>query len=207
LYIPPGTSEAVKYENSATVTLWNKKITNASTEGIFPDINIASNYFAVSLHKTSAVDGRNLAGAEFGLFNEQGGLIVSAITDRKGEILFETDIADGIILREHELYYLQEINAPPGYRLDDTKHWFCFCSNSGGTCDTYQDLVGDKDLVRIPFESVGQIDITNNLLIYDLPATGGPGIYPLIFASVLFIVIPLVYKFIRRRKRERRGVD
>ena len=53
-------------------------------------------------------------------------------------------------------------------------------------------------------EQVGKVHIANNLLNYNLPATGGPGVYPLILVSVTFIVIPLVYGCIHRRKRERR---
>jgi hypothetical protein len=60
--------------------------------------------------------------------------------------------------------------------------------------------------VRIPFEQIGKVNVTNEMINYDLPATGGPGIYPLILVSVIFIVTPLVYGFIRRRKQERRGV-
>jgi LPXTG-motif cell wall-anchored protein len=207
LYIPTGTAESVKYQNSATITLWNKKITDTSTERIYPYVTVASNYFAVLLHKLSNTKPTtDLANAEFGIFNEHGGLIMSKTTGDDGRILFETDVTNGVILREHELYYLQEISAPKGYKLDETKHWFCFCSNSGGTCDIYQELVGEEGLVRIPFENVGHIDITNELLVYDLPATGGTGTYPLMLVSVIFIITPLVYRFVRRRKRERRGI-
>lgn len=208
LYIPAGTAQSVQYQNSATIELWdNKTIADIGANKIYPDVVVASNYFAVLLHKITA-DGTKtgLPGAQLGVFNEHGGLILSKYTDGDGRILFETDVANGIILREHELYYIQEITAPNGYKLDDTKHWFCFCSKADGTCDVYQNLVGYKDLVRVPFESVGHIDITNELLTYDLPATGGSGVYPLIHVSMVFIVIPLVYRFIRRRKRERRGV-
>ena len=43
------------------------------------------------------------------------------------------------------------------------------------------------------------------LLGYELPATGGPGIYPLMLASVLLILTPLVYSLVSRRKRGRRS--
>ena len=206
LVIPPGTKDSVAYSNLATVTLWKKDITDTSTEKFYPDINIASNYYAVLLHKIKASDRTNLAGAKFGVFNEHGGLIIESYTDSDGKLLFETDIENGIFLREHELYYVQEIEAPRGYKLDETKHWFCFCSSSGANCPVYDTLIEGKPIDRIPFNSLGHIDLTNELLIYDLPATGGPGTYIWILVSIIFIVIPLVYIFIRRRKRGRRGV-
>ncbi|MBE6777180.1 MAG: hypothetical protein E7542_03600 [Ruminococcaceae bacterium] len=207
LIIPPGTKDSVTYNNSATVTLWNKKVTDISTERVYPDINIASSYYAVILHKITATDRKNLPGAKFGVFNEHGGLIIETYTDSEGKILFETNVEEGIILREHELYYVQEIEAPSGYKLDDAKHWFCFCSSSGENCNLYQDLVAGKDLVRIPFNSVGHIDLTNELLSYNLPATGSVGVYPILLSSALFIIAPFVYIFIRKRKREGKATD
>ena len=133
-------------------------------------------------------------------------LITSGATDEYGRILFETDVANGIILREHKLYYVQELRAPPGYKYDDTKYWFCFCNQSGENCNVFDDMVEENDIVRVPFETVGHYHITNETISYDLPATGGIGIYPLLLVSVIFIITPLVYRFILRRKRERRGV-
>ena len=51
----------------------------------------------------------------------------------------------------------------------------------------------------------GNLQLENELQTYILPGTGGPGIYPVILVSVTFIITPLVYISIRRRKRERRG--
>ena len=98
------------------------------------------------------------------------------------------------------------MRAPPGYRLDDTKHWFCFCNDPADTCQICNSVMAETNAFRIPFEQLGKINFSNEFLSYNLPATGGPGIYPLMLVSVIFIVIPLVYRFIRKRKRERRGV-
>ena len=122
-----------------------------------------------------------------------------------GKVFFETDIQKGIVLREHKIYYVQELEAPPGYKLDDTIHEFCFCNQAGGQCDTFDELKEEHKLTRVPFDTTGHIDITNQATTYKLPETGGIGTYPLLLVSVLFIVTPLVYRFIRRRKRERRG--
>ena len=109
-------------------------------------------------------------------------------------------------LYEKTISNLKETKAPPGYQLDDTKYWFCFCDEIGNSCETCDEVSAGLDATRIPFEQIGKVNATNQLINYDLPATGGPGVYPLILVSVLFIVTPLVYRFIRRRKRERRGV-
>jgi hypothetical protein len=167
---------------------------------------VAAKNFSVELYKTAAGTDHPLANAEFGMFNEAGGLITKGTTDANGRILFETNVANGIVLREHVLYYLQELRAPPGYQLDDTKHWFCFCDQTDESCEIYKDLLKDKDIVRVPFKETGRIDAENELMTYNLPSTGGPGIYPLILVSVTFLVAPLVYMSVRRRKRERRGV-
>jgi hypothetical protein len=154
--------------------------------------------------KTSAMTGEPLGGATFGLFNAEGGLIASDITGSNGELYFQTNVVQGIILREHILYYLQELEAPPGYRLDSTQYWFCFCDKTSDSCEICDEILAGIQAVRIPYEQIGNIRIVNEIINYDLPGTGGPGIYPLMLASVVFIITPLVYISIRRRKRERR---
>ena len=101
---------------------------------------------------------------------------------------------------------MQELQAPPGYRLDSTKYWFCFCDETEAHCEICEEILADTDALRIPFEQVGSIRVENEIMSYDLPSTGGAGIYPLVLASVMMIVTSLVYGFIRGRKQERRGV-
>ena len=61
-------------------------------------------------------EGYLLAGAVFGLFDSDGNLIAEYITDENGE--FATD---GFLPREG--YFIQEISPPPGFWLDDTRHY------------------------------------------------------------------------------------
>lgn len=196
----------VKYSNKATVTLWGKDISDSTTEKTFAAINIAARAYKIELFKFSAVTQLPLGGATFGLFNEHGVLITQDITEDNGKLVFQTDVAQGIILREHQLYYIQELRAPPGYQLDETKHWLCFCNEAGDSCSDYKEILTGFNAIRIPFGQNGNLQLENELQTYNLPATGGPGIYPLMLVSVIFIVTPLVYMFIQRRKRERRGV-
>jgi hypothetical protein len=206
LMIPTGTTQAIKYSNSAEITLWGEKITDPGVEKVYADINIAAKNYKVELFKTCASTGKPLGGATFGLFNERDGLIATDVTNSAGELSFQSNIIEGIILREHVLYYVQELKAPPGYTLNETKYWFCFCDERGDTCSKYAGIIADTGALRIPFEQVGKINIENQIMDYDLPATGGSGIYPLILTSVVFIITPFVYRFIRRRKREGRAV-
>ena len=206
LIFPEHVTGAIKYSNSAEVTRWGESVKDTAAEKVYADINIADKSYKVKMFKTSAQTGEPLGGATFGLFNEQGGLITTEVTNTNGELLFQTSIIEGIILREHIPYYMQELKAPPGYQLDDTKRWFCFCDEAGDYCEVCNEVLAGLDVIRIPFEQIGKVNVTNQIMYYDLPATGGPGIYPLILVSVMFIVTPLVYESIRRRKQERRGV-
>ncbi|MBQ3252197.1 MAG: hypothetical protein IJB02_03025 [Oscillospiraceae bacterium] len=206
LIMPENVTGAIKYSNSAEITLWGEQIKDNAVEKVYADINIAAKNYKVEMFKTCAETGKPLGGATFGLYNAHGGLITTSVTDASGALTFKTNILEGIVLREHILYYMQELRAPPGYRLDDTKHWFCFCDKETDTCTACSEIMEETDAVRIPFDRIGKIHATNELMKYALPATGGPGIYPLILASVICIITPLVYGFIRRRKRERRGV-
>lgn len=205
LHIPPGVTEAVKYNNSASVTLWGQQISDGLTEKVYADINIAANHYKVEIFKNCTLSGEPLKGATFGLYNAHEGLIASGTTDNDGKLVFQTDVTAGIILREHELYYIQEIDAPTGYRLDDTKFWFCFCNKTEDTCQTCTELLAGKDARRIPFEQIGNIHALNHPLNYNLPATGYHRDYTLMIVSIIFIIIPIIYRFNLMRKRERRG--
>ena len=206
LIIPEHVAEGLKYTNSATITLWGEAITDTTAEKVYAEFNIAAKSYSVQMFKTCADTGQPLPGATFGLYNTHGGQITTEITNIHGELMFQTSIVDGIILREHELYYMQELKAPPRYKLDDTKYWFCFCDSPDDNCETCNKILAGIDAFRIPFEQIGKVDITNEYMIYHLPETGGTGIIPCILASVTFLVIPLVILFIRRRKQERRDV-
>lgn len=204
----PEDLKSIYYTNSATVYLWGGSATDSSSERVFPNINIASNAFSVFVHKLSALDNtKYLAGAEFGLFNEQGGLITKGITGEDGRLYFRTDVKNGIVLREHKIYYIQELTAPPGYKLDPTKHEFTFCSNADGTCDIYNDLKEEHNLTRVPFDTVGHIDVYDEPAYYDLPATGGTGTNPLLLVSVMLIIAPLVYIFAALCRRRVKVTD
>ena len=204
LIMPEQLTGGVKYSNSASITLWGRNITNNTVEKVYADINIAAKSYAVEMFKTCALTGKPLPGAKFGLYNAQGGLITAGVTDSDGKLVFRTNITEGIVLREHVLYYLQEIQAPPAYRLDDTKYWFCFCNNKSDSCIECNKLMIDEDAVRIPLDEIGILDIVNYPANVELPATGGIGLHFYILCGLPLVICPFVYGFSLRRRYGRR---
>ena len=204
LIMPEQITGGVKYSNSANITLWGEKITDNAVEKVYADINIAANSYTVEMFKTCALTGKPLAGATFGLYNAQGGLIASGVTDINGRLMFQTNIIEGIILQEHALYYLQEVRPPPTYQLDDTQHWFCFCNNTVDTCSECDKLLFDIEAFRIPFDQVGIVDVANYPANVVLPATGGIGTPIYILCGLVLTIGPLVYGFSLRRRYVRR---
>ena len=203
LIIPAGATQAIKYSNDATITLWGEDITDNSVEKVYADINIAAKNFKVEMFKTSALNGDPLGGATFGLYNEHGGQITTGVTDANGKLVFETNLIQGIVLREHVLYYLQELKAPPKYQLDETKYWFCFCDTDWGSCATCTALLNGLEAFRIPFEQIGRVSIQNAPIAYRLPETGGPGVYPMRLAGTVFVILPLVRMILQKRRKTR----
>ena len=203
LVVPKVVTESIKYSNSATVTLWGEEFSDSSIEMGHANINIAAKSYKVAVHKSCASTGDPLGGAVFGLFNAAGGLIATGETDENGKILFQTNVTEGIILREKTLYYVQELKAPPGYLLDDAKQWFCFCANTAETCEACDALVEETDAFRIPYGKTGEVHASNEIADYDLPATGGIGEYPVKLASIGLIMVSLVYGFLRKRNCKR----
>ena len=204
LILPEQITGGIKYSNSANITLWGERVTDNAAEKVYADINIAAKKYTVELQKTCGLTNNPLPGAIFGLYNAQGGLVTAGVTDANGRLQFQTNIVEGIILREHVLYYLQEITPPVAYMPDDTQHWFCFCSNTGATCMECNKLMVETEAERILHEAPAAIGIVNYPANVDLPATGGRGPVLYILCGLILTVSPLVYGFSLRRKRERR---
>ena len=142
--------------------------------------------------------------ATFGLYNRDGGLITSQTTDGNGELTFVTSITDGIILLEHEPYYLQEISAPEGFILDTTKYWFYFCDQGDGCTEGSDIKEQHKNAVRIPGDKIHTFKMKNTMVGYELPETGGAGTYLYTMAGLLLMLTSAAYlmynKHIRRRE-------
>ena len=204
LILPEQITGGIRYSNSASISLWGGEVKDTGVEKVYADINIAAKSFTVDMFKTCAMTGKPLPGAKFGLYNAQGGLITTGVTDANGKLTFRTNIIEGIFLQEHILYYLREIQPPPAYQPDDTKYWLCFCINTSDTCIECNKLMIDAEAVRIPFETIGLIDIVNWPANVDLPATGGIGTPIYILCGLTLVLGPFVYGFSLRRRYGRR---
>ena len=205
LIIPTGVTGGVKYSNSASVTLFGKTITSGSDEKVYADINISAKNYQIQIIKTDADSGNALAGAVFGLFNENGGQIASGTTDENGELLFQTNVTQGVILREHSPYYIQELEAPEGYLCDGTKHWFLFCEEETGKCIYESEIEG---IQIISGAQLGKVEIKNPCAAYVLPETGGAGTRLYTIGGLLLMTaagLLLPYHHSRRRKEDSRS--
>ena len=99
----------------------------------------------------------------------------------------------------------RRLNFPRDVRkrvLDDLRSTIAAKREMGMTCEQ---IMAGTSAFRIPFEKIERVYAENEMLDYDLPATGGPGIYPLIYTSTAFIAAALVCGLIRKRKREGRS--
>ena len=193
------------YTNYATITLWSDTIKSDTITKVATEFNMAAKTYTVKLHKTCALTKKALAGAVFGVYNSDGGLVVMDETDDSGYLTIGTDLKEGIIFKEHTLYYAQEHTPPAAYMLDDKENWFIFCNNSEETCYTCQALMGDKNAVRIPLGQIGNMDLVNEPISCELPATGGMGITLHVLCGMLLVSAPLVYGLSLRRKYKRRS--
>lgn len=122
------------------------------------------------------------------------------MTDERGELLFATNVTEGIILREHVLYYIQELDAPAGYITDDTKYRLCFCSSETDSCEICHEVIGDSDAFRIPFEQIGIVEAENEFADYHLPATGGTGIRHVVLPCIGLVLTSLACGLNRKRR-------
>ena len=210
LAIPEGTTEGVPYSNSASVELWGKTFISDAEDKIWTNINISAESYQITLQKIAADTKEQLPGAEFGLFNQNGNQVDSGTTDENGKLLFQTDITKGVILREHTPYYIQELKAPVGYRLDDTEQWFWFCKAQDSGCTTCQEL-SKQYCTGKRISAAGQSASENVLTImnekfhgHELPETGGSGTTLYTWGGLL--LCGGAYLLYKHTKRRREGV-
>lgn len=175
LIFPDDMSAGVKYKNSAYIQLWGDTITDDLEEKTFADINMKAQTYEVYIVKRSAATQDVLEGVLFGLYNKNGALIDTEVSDADGKVTFKTDVTKGVVLQDHEMYYIQEIATLDGYVIDDTKHWFHFCKYDAATECTYTPDVNVASYKRIPKGQLFYGDIYNSTYGYELPETGGTG--------------------------------
>lgn len=201
------------YENHASVHIGAKTYHASTQESYVTDYTYTAHTYSVTMLKTSAESNQPLPGAVFGLFAESGLEIARGSTDADGKLTFETDLQKNIVFRMHMPYYLQEISAPAGYILDTTKHWFYFCNheNPNGSrepCAECIRLNGTYDgIVEIgqtneEHDRYVDVNVTNTMGGYELPATGGTGNELYTVGGMLLILAAVILLYNQKKCRK-----
>lgn len=87
------------------------------------------NEYSLTVNKVDEADeNKKIAGAKFAIFAPDGIKVAEGVTDENGQIIFETDYERKTVLTYNVEYYLQEIDAPENYYLDETKYEFYYRS-------------------------------------------------------------------------------
>ena len=205
-YVPgtasSGEPQSVEYSAAASVNMFGNVFTKNDEIRTVEDYveSETVRLIQIVLTEGESGEGKPLANAEFGLYGENGELIVSGITDENGTLTLTHES-----LQTHVLYYIQEIKAPAGYRIDTSRKMLCFCEAE--TCEECDVLSAEnEDLHRITGEDTSLIELVNYYQgQYRLPATGGSGTLLYILWGSVLTAVPLVYGCIRKQRPERRN--
>ena len=163
--------------------------------------------FTLSVNKVDADRNIALTGAQFGLYRKENGvyLLVQALTTGvDGRITF----AD---LETDTLYRLVEERPPNGYAVITKEIFFALRPNGSTVSLQFYDSAGN--VISEPNGVSGEYITGNqhltvtvkNLRGYELPSTGGSGIFFHILCGLFLVSAPLVYGLSLRRKYERRS--
>ncbi len=163
----------IPYNNSAEITLFGKTYTVGGDEQFLTSYTTSAENFNVTVYKEDSIDGDRLKGAVFGLYNELGNLIATMETDENGVLMFETDMSSGVIFKKNTPYYILEQEAPPGYLLDPTQHWFYFSEDADA--DIEAAYPGIHHYGKVANEYFGDMTLVNQHCMFELPSTGGGG--------------------------------
>ena len=190
--------DMVEIRNEASVSDGNGVDGNGVIEyGYVRDAYYNSFYaqkYDVTIHKTDKNDARNLGGAIYGLYAEDGKLIAQHETDADGNLSFATDVVEGIIYELDKPYYIQEITPPEGYGLDTKKYWFYFgaSQNAGMEQSFAANHQGEGELKYVAPEANDATSYKLNMeltdeKVYVLPETGGAGSEIFVFSGIFML--------------------
>ena len=113
-------------ENEFDIKVGDAVVASGKVEGTLSDWKDIAYAFHVKIKKVDEA-GKALEGAKFGLYGADGKKFSDAsdvVTDADGNGEFKTDVEKGVYFLRNALHYVQEIDAPEGYKVNKTKYWF-----------------------------------------------------------------------------------
>ena len=163
--------------------------------------------YTLSVYKVDSESNATLTGAEFGLYRQENGMFLwvqSITTGIDGHITF-------LNLEMDTLYKLVEEKPPNGYAIIAKEIFFALRPNGSSVSLRFYDSAGN--VISAPNVITGEYITGNkfltvtvkNLRGYELPSTGGTGIFLHILCGLFLVSAPLVYGLGLRRKYERRS--
>lgn len=184
----------LKIQNGASIRDGNGVIEYGYSRDAYYNAFYARKY-DVTVHKTDKNDDeRNLGGAIYGLYAEDGKLIAQHETDADGNLSFATNVVEGIIYELDKPYYIQEITPPEGYGLDTKKYWFYFgASQNAGLKQSFDaNHQGEGELKYVSPEANDATSYKLNMeltdeKVYVLPETGGAGSEIFVFSGIFML--------------------
>ncbi len=199
------TGQPIEYNNSAEIWLFGTRYTVGGETEILTSYTTSAERYTFQIEKRDFHDNSPLPGAVFGLYNELGNLITTATTDTDGNLTFETDMENGVIFRKDTPYYILELQAPPGYGLDDTKRWFYFAKTANEALEN-----NHPGILHIGQSGSntysGTLQLTNEHYMLELPETGSFGeitFYALSAAAFAAALLTGGGVLLRRKKHPR----
>lgn len=117
------------YHNEATVDVMGGTF-RASSSNRIPSAGMIADEYTLTVNKRERSSHSPVPGATYGLYLSNGELLAQEVSDANGNIRYLGDPSSGFLLSSDLLYYIQEIQAPQGYALDDTRYWFYYDDSS-----------------------------------------------------------------------------
>ncbi|MBR5218020.1 MAG: InlB B-repeat-containing protein, partial [Oscillospiraceae bacterium] len=162
--------------------------------------------YTLSVYKVDTEGRRALMGAKFGRYRQENGayrLVEPLTTGVDGHITFFDLTTDTV-------YKLVEERPPDGYAIITKEIFFALRPNGNTVSLRFCDAEGNA--VSPPNAVTGEYITGNRLLTltvknlrgYELPSTGGAGLFFYMLCGLFLVTAPLVYGLSLRRKRERR---
>ena len=84
-----------------------------------------------------------------------------------------------------------------------TKYWFYFCDQGEGCTEGSYIKEQHQNAVRIPGSQVHTFNMTNTMIGYELPETGGSGTHMYTTAGLLLMLTSAAYLMYRHKARRR----